>query len=385
MSRSVLNTPRAALVHDWLTGMRGGEKVLAALGHLLPEADLLTLVHARGSCHADIERRPIRTSWLDDLPGVARYYRYLLPAMPLAAEALDASRYDLIVSCSHCVAKGVGGRRAGQVHVCYCLTPMRYAWDVAATYRRRLGLTGQCLAALGPMLRAWDRRTAGHVDLFLAVSSHVAGRIRRAYGRSSVVLYPPVDVDFFTPADVPREDFYLLVSALAPYKRADLAVAAFARLGRPLTVIGTGQELARLRRRTPANVRLLGWCDDRTIRDHYRRCRAVVFPPLEDFGLVPLEAMACGAPVIALADGGALETVLDAGAAGVDRPTGVLFSPQTPEALAAAVERFERIEGVFKATDLRAWAEAFSPERFAEGFRRAVGPLLHERGWRLPG
>jgi len=375
---------RVALVHDWLTGMRGGEKVLACICALLPKAELFTLIHRPGSCSPLIEAKAIRTSWLNDLPAVSRYYRHLLPLMPLAIERMDVSNCDLIVSTSHCVAKGVGGRRAGQAHVCYCFTPMRYVWDAAEHYHRRVGIRRLALRALGPYLRAWDRRSAGGVDLFLADSACVAGRIRRAYGRGAVVLYPPVDVDFFTPADVPREDFYLIVSALTPYKRSDQAIEAFARLARPLKIIGAGQRLRKLRRMAPRNVELLGWRDDETVRDHYRRCRGLVFPQLEDFGIVPLEAMACGAPVIAYGAGGAMETVLDAANPAVTEPTGLLYRPQTPQALAAAVQRFERIEGRFNRQQLRNWAEQFSKERFIEGFKQAVGPLLLRAGFRPP-
>jgi len=383
-SRPTKEIRRVALVHDWLTGMRGGEKVLACICALLPKAELFTLIHRPGSCGPPIEDRAIRTSWLDDLPAVSRYYRQLLPLMPLAIERMDVSNCDLIVSTSHCVAKGIGGRRAGQVHVCYCFTPMRYVWDTAGHYHRRQGIRRLALRALEPYLRAWDRRSAAGVDLFLADSACVAGRIRRAYGRSAVVLYPPVDVDFFTPADVPREDFYLIVSALTPYKRADQAIEAFARLARPLKIIGTGQEIQKLRRMAPPNVRILGWCDDETVRDHYRRCRALVFPQLEDFGIVPLEAMACGAPVIAYGAGGALETVLDGGNPAVTEPTGLLYRPQSSQALAEAVEQFERIEGRFNPQRLRNWTEQFSKERFIEGFKQAVEPLLLRAGFRPP-
>ncbi|MBS3733595.1 MAG: glycosyltransferase [Phycisphaerae bacterium] len=376
--------PRVALVHDWLTGTRGGEKVLQRLLGLLPGAELFTLVHVPGSCTADIERRPIHTSWLSDLPGVRRGYRHLLGLMLPAAERMSVEQFDLIVSSSHCAAKGIGGRRDGQVHVCYCHTPMRYAWEAADDYARQLGPAGLALRAAGPFLRAWDRRTAGRVDRFVANSACVAGRIARAYGREAAVVHPPVDVGFYTPADVPREAFYLMVTALAPYKRVAMAMEAFAQLSRPLKVIGTGPPLGVLRRAAPRNVELLGWCDADTVRDHYRRCRAVIFPQREDFGIVPVEAMACGAPVIAYGEGGALETVRDAGAPHEREPTGLWFHPQTPEALAAAVERFDGMVDRIDPIALRRQAERFSPARFDEGFRAVVAPLLDERGWVLP-
>ena len=373
-------------MHDWLLTLRGGEKVLAELCSLMPDADILTLFHRPGAVGPPIEGRPIRASFLNRLPGVHRYYRHLLPLFPLAARTLDARAYDLVVSVSHCAAKAVGGRRKGQLHVCLCLTPMRYVWAVEKDYRRSLGLAGLALRALKPILAAWDRRTAARVDEFVAISHCIAERIRHAYDRPSVVLYPPADVDFYTPGNDAREDFYLLVSALTPYKRVDQAVEAFARLDRPLKIIGEGPESARLARNAPPNVQWLGWQTAEVIRDHYRRCRALIFPQLEDFGIVPVEAMACGAPVIAFGKGGATETVLDAANPAVADPTGLLYSPQTADALAAAVERFESpaMQSRFHADAIRRWAEQFSPQRFADGFKRILTPLLEKHSWPPP-
>ena len=370
---------RIALVHDWLTGMRGGEKVISALCRLLPEADLLTLVHVRGACDRWIERMRIITSFLNDLPGVKRYYRYLLPAMPLAIERLNAGDYDLIVSSSHCVAKGIV-RSPNAAHVCYCYTPMRYAWDQAQAYQRNMGLAGLALRALRGYLRAWDLRSAAHVDFFLADSRNVARRIWRTYRRTAEVVYPPIDTGFFTPSDEAREPFYLMVTALAPYKRVDQAIAAFAKLSRPLRIIGSGQEMKKLRRTCPANVTLMGWQCDEVVREHYRRCRALVFPGEEDFGMVPLEAMACGAPVIAYGAGGALETVLDVRQQTAVGPTGLLYRQQTVDALVSAVTRFEQFEDRFERRRLVAWAKCFSEENFFERFKRAVRPLLRVKG-----
>ncbi len=378
-------TPRIALVHDWLTGMRGGEKVLAEICRLLGDADLFTLIYSPGACGSVIEQRRIRTSWLSSLPGVRRYYRHLLPLMPGAIARLDVSQYDLVISTSHCVAKGIGGQHDGQVHVCYCFTPMRYIWAVGEDYHRRLGLSSLALRAVTPRLREWDRRSAGNVDLFLADSACVARRIAAAYGCDAEVLYPSVDVDFYSPAVVPREDFYLMVSALAPYKKVDQAIVAFSQLGKRLKIIGSGPEMKKLRAAAPANVELLGWQDDTVLRDHYRRCRALIFPQVEDFGIVPLEAQACGAPVIAYGEGGALETVLDAADPAVTAPTGLLYRPQTPPALAAAVRQFEELPaGTLKTDAMVEWVQNFSPQRFREGFIAAVTPLLEERGWTPP-
>ncbi len=363
-------------MHDWLTGMRGGEKVLSRLCGLIPVAEIFTLIHKAGSCGEITAGRRVHASILSSLPGAAKYYRHLLPVMPFVADMTDLGDYDIVIASSHCVAKGLGGKRPGQLKICYCHTPMRYAWDIGDDYRRRMGLSGAALHAFAPFLRAWDRRTAAQIDLFLANSVCVADRIRRAYGRSSVVLHPPIDVDFFTPADAPREDFYLMVSAMAPYKRVHHAIEAFGKLQKPLKIIGSGQELARLRRTSPPNVELLGWQDDITVRDHYRRCRAVVFPTFEDFGMVPLEAMACGTPVIAFAGGGVLETVTE--------KTGLLYEPHTPEALADAVMKFEQVGDRFKVAELRKRAEEFRSENFIEGFKRAVAPMLRKFNFSEP-
>ena len=374
---------RIAIVHDWLTGMRGGEKVLSLLCGLMPNADLFTLVRVPGVCDTRIEGMPIRTSFLNHLPGVRRYYRYLLPFMPLAIEQMDASGYDLIVSCSHCVAKGI--RQSPQAaHVCYCLTPMRYIWSQGEAYRDSMGLSGLALRLAQGYLRAWDRRSARHVDTFLANSRNVAERIRRCYGRASEVVHSPIDTAFFTPSSEVREDYYLMVTALSPYKRVDQAVAAFAELDRPLRVIGDGPLIKDLRRHAPENVTIMGWQSDDVVREHYRRCRALIYPGEEDFGLVPLEAMACSAPAIAYAAGGALETVLDLNCESGFGPTGILYAPQTVEALVSAVKRFEGNEGRFKRNVLAAWAQRFSPDRFLTQFKLVAATLLSEKGLPAP-
>ncbi|MBL7133469.1 MAG: glycosyltransferase [Phycisphaerae bacterium] len=374
---------RVALVHDWLTGMRGGEKVLSVLCRLLPDADLFTLIHTPGACDRSIERMRIITSCLNDLPWVERYYRCLLPVMPLAVESLDLEGYDLIISSSHCVAKGII-RPPESLHVCYCHTPMRYAWSQAEQYHQTMGLLGLALRAVRGYLRAWDRRSAGHVDCFIANSHNVGRRILRSYGRHSEVVYPPVDTDLFSPGRKPREDFYLMVTAMAPYKRVDQAVLAFSRLGRRLVIIGRGQQSRQLMKNATENISFLGWQSDEVVRDHYRRCRALIFPGEEDFGMVPAEAMACGAPVISYRGGGAGETVLDVDAPDPNGPTGLLYGPQTPEALAAAVKRFEQVEHCFAPRHAANWARRFSGRTFTEGIKRVVGPMLRRRGLGQP-
>lgn len=359
-------TRRAALVHDWLTGMRGGEKCLEVLCRHWPDAALFTLLHRPGTVSDDIARLRPRTSFLQQFPGVHRYYRYLLPLMPAAVRTLRLPPCDVVVSFSHCVAKAVRAPR-GVPHVCYCFTPMRYAWHMQDAYfggGRVRGLKARLLDGFLARLREWDRRTAAGVTHFVAISQTVRRRIAECYGRDSAVIYPPVDTDYYCPAPVPRENYYLALSAFAPYKRLDLAVEACNRLGRHLVVIGSGQDEARLRSRAGSTVSFLGWQPDAAIRDHLRRCRALLFPGEEDFGIVPVEAMACGAPVIAYGAGGATETVV---APGTRRePTGVFFAEQTADCLAEAITEFERRPADFHPDAARRQALRFNAPRFTE-------------------
>jgi len=359
-------TPRVALVHDWLTGMRGGEKCLEVLCRRWPQAQLFTLLHRSGSVSSAIEDLPRNTTFLHHLPGVSRYYRYLLPAMPLAAATWRLPPCDLVVSFSHCVAKSARPPR-DVPHVCYCFTPMRYAWHMRDSYfgkDRVNGLKARLLSRLLAELRDWDRRTADAVTYFLAISRTVQQRIRECYGRESSVIYPPVDTDFYCPAPVARSDYYLAVSAFAPYKRLDLAISACNRLQRPLVIIGTGQDGHRLQRMAGPTVQFLGWQTDEQVRHHLRRCRALLFPGEEDFGIVPVEAQACGAPVIAFGRGGATETVVPHG--GRREPTGVFFAEQSVESLLDAMTRFESHAHEFAAAPTRRQALRFNATRFRE-------------------
>lgn len=357
---------RVALVHDWLTGLRGGEKVLDQLAALFPDADLYTLVHVRGSTTPRIERLRIRQSALDRLPGVSVYYRALLPLFPAAIERLRLPGYDLVISVSHAVAKGVRVP-AGAVHVCYCLTPMRYVWDQADAYLGR-GAARVLAAPLAAYLRRFDVRTSTpeRVTRFLAVSHAVADRIQRHYGRRAAVVYPPVDVDRIRPSGRPPEDFYLLVGGFVPYKREELVVDAFRRLDRRLVVAGDGPRRARIAASAPPNVHFTGRVSDDALADLYARCRALIYPQEEDFGLVAVEAQAAGRPVIAFARGGARETVAphDAGGRSALAPTGVWFDTQTLGAIVSAVQCFERCERDFDSAAIRSRAERFSTARF---------------------
>lgn len=376
---------KVALVHDWLNGMRGGEKVLEVLCELFPEADLYTLLYEKGKVIPVITDRHLVTSFIQRLPGARSFYRYYLPLFPLAVKKLGLEKgdYDLVISTSHCVAKGVTPP-PGALHLCYCFTPMRYIWALEKDYFGR-GLKRWLAAPLLEALRRWDRRTAAGVNRFVAISRHVAERIRRCYGREAEVIYPPVNSDFFTPAPVKKENYFLIVSALVPYKRIDLAIEAFNRLQYPLRIIGAGTELKKLSRRAASHIEFLGWQSDGVLRDHYRRARALIFPGEEDFGITPLEAMACGTPVIAYGRGGLTETVLPVGRDGARRASGLFFNDPTPESLAGAVRQFEQLEGNFDKNFIRAEAERFSRDRFRsriesflreeiERFRRVYQP-----------
>ena len=365
---------RVALVHDWLTGMRGGERCLEVFCELFPEADLFTLLHIPGRVSPTIERHRITTSFIQNLPAAARRYRHYLPLMPAAVGGFDFRGYDLVLSSSHCVAKGA--RPApGAVHVSYCFTPMRYVWDRYDDYvGDHAGLSARlALPALAPALRTWDRWASRRVHHFVAISEHVRRRVRHCYGREAAVIYPPVDTQRFELTDGADGDFYLAVSALVPYKRIDLAILAAGAMGRRLLVVGTGPEAARLQALAGPTVEFLGWRSDAEIARLYRACRAVLFPGCEDFGIVPLEAMAAGRPVIALAAGGALETIVPLG--GEEPPTGLLFEEQSVEGLTSAIRRFEDHADRFHPKALRARAELFDRERF----RTAVQAYLEAR------
>ncbi len=382
---------KVALVHDWLTGMRGGEKCLEVFCGLFPRATLFTLVHNRGAVSPTIEAMEIRTSFIERLPGARRMHQRYLPLFPAAVERWDLSGYDFILSTSHCVAKGARPAR-GALHVCYCHTPMRYVWEFYDEYFRGPG-AGVATRAVMPLvargLRRWDRATAARVHRFVANSRHVAERIRRVYGREADVIHPPVDTERFggdafaasggfsgreaakenaaRPRASERTAPLLVVSKLVPYKRVDLAVRAAAALGAPLRVIGDGPERARLEAIAGPTVCFEGWVDDARLADAYRDARALLFPGIEDFGIVPLEAQACGTPVIAFAAGGALESV-------VDGATGIHFAPQTVEALVGAIRRLDDLD--FDAAAARAHAERFSRPRFRDEIRAYLAPLI---------
>jgi glycosyltransferase involved in cell wall biosynthesis len=346
--------------------MRGGERVLEALCELHPDADIFTLCHVRGSVSPAIERHRIETSFVQRLPGAATHYRRYLPLFPLAVEQFDLDAYDLVISASHCVAKSVVASGRAR-HLCYCFSPMRYAWDQFEVYfgPARVGRLANRLVYRPVMARLarWDAATASRVHRFVAISAHVAGRIRRYYNREATIVYPPVDTVFFHPADTTPGPHFLVVSALVPYKRIELAMDACERVGAPLRIIGDGPDRRRLAARARGNVELLGRLSDEAVRDEYRKALAVILPGEEDFGIVPVEAHACGRPVVALGRGGALETV-------IDDENGVLFGEPTVADLASALERVASRR--FNTAGIRASAQRFARDRHLQGLRDVI-------------
>jgi len=351
------------LAHDWLSGMRGGERVLELLCNGFPSAEIYTLVHNPSAISETINSHRVHSSFLQRFPRVENYYRYLLPLMPTAIERMRPDSVDLVVSTSHCVAKGLIPP-AGARHVCYCFTPMRYAWQFYKEYFGNNPLKKAVLKPLLARMRDWDRRASERVDRFIAISNHVRARIERHYGRQADVVYPPVDLDYYKPgAGEPTADFDLIVSALVPYKRIDLAVRAYTRSGEPLKLVGVGTEFDALSRMAGENIEFLGWRSYEEIRELYRNCRQLVFPGEEDFGLVPVEAQACGRPVVAYAKGGALETVQD----GV---SGVFFKEQSEDALIDATRR--AADTGWDSSAIRRSAERFGIKQFLNGLDAVI-------------
>ncbi len=368
---------RVALAHDWLTGMRGGEKVLELLCRRFPEAPLWTLIHNPGSVSSAITNRTIHTSLLQRLPFASRRYRSYLPFFPLLAETNKVAHADIVVSTSHAVAKSMvkRGRKHCKLHICYIHTPMRYAWDLFDEYfgPERVGYLKSRLfyKPLLHWVKQYDRATVKRVDLFIANSSYVAERVRRCYGREAAVLPPPVDLRRFSKVRREPEDWFLVVSALVPYKRVDHAIRACARLGRRLKIVGTGPETERLRqltREVGGMVEFVGFVGDEELVDYYRRARALLFPGVEDFGIVPVEAIAAGCPVIAFKKGGILDSMTE--------ETAVLYSHQSVDGLVGAIGEFEDRRSRFDEATLRKQGTVFGEESFLRGFEEILQTAL---------
>ena len=370
---------RLGFVHEWLVSHAGSERVVAAAAECYPGSPIFTLVHNPAATRGtEFKKHPITTSWLQRLPGAAggSKHRLYLPLMPMAVESLDVGGLDVVVSSSHAVAKGVL-TRADQLHISYVHTPARYAWDLYHEHLREVvgrthtgtevpepgrvgGLKGALAQGVMHYFRGWDFAAAQRVDVFVANSRYVARRIWKTYRREAAVIYPPVDVERFTPAER-REDFYLVVSRLVPYKRVTAIAEAFTRLGRPLVIVGDGPETDAVRKASGPNVTLVGELDDAAVAERMARCRAFVIAADEDFGITAVEAMAAGAPVIAYGKGGVRETV-------VEGETGVFFAEQTADGVAEGVTKFEAFKSGLDAGVIRSRAERFSRARFQREF-----------------
>ncbi|MBI5476804.1 MAG: glycosyltransferase [Ignavibacteriales bacterium] len=360
-----MNQPQnIAIVHDWLVSMRGGEKVLEVLCELYPDATLFTLLHDKGKCSPAIEGMNIKTSFLQKFPSSTKKYQYYLPLFPTAIEQFDMSDFDLVISSSHAAAKGVRVRD-NALHICYCYTPMRYIWDQYEQYfgkERASTATRVAMKLSLNYLRKWDVASSKRVGEFIGISNAVRERINRIYNRDAVVIFPPVDVDRFS-VSIKDGGYYLIVSALVPYKMIDLAVEAFNQLGERLIIIGTGNQEQKLKSMARKNIEFLGWADDDTVKKYYEGCRALIFPGEEDFGIVPVEAMACGKPVIAFNKGGALDTMID----GV---TGLFFKELNPESLLEQIKSLKQHN--FDPEKIREHALKFDRKLFKKNIRSFV-------------
>jgi glycosyltransferase involved in cell wall biosynthesis len=370
---------KVALVHDWLTGMRGGEKCLEVFCEIFPQADLYTLIYDPDGVSPIIKQLNVTASWIDRLPRAKKHFRYLLPLFPRAIEKFDFGAYDLVLSSSHCVAKGIFPHRA--FHVAYVHAPMRYVWDQHDAYFGA-GAPWPSRAAMAlcrRYLQQWDLRSAGRIDDLIANSNNVAVKIKRLYGREAAVIHPPVDVERFRLAEC-QEPYYLIVSALVPYKKIDVAIEAFNRLDLPLRIAGEGPLRRKLEKLAAPNVEFLGWVSDEQLADLYASCQAVIFPGEEDFGIVPLEAQASGRPVIAYGKGGSLETVVPLNGAGPAAPTGIFFDELTPERLVAAVRAYRQNRDRFDPAAIRRHSCRFSRDRFKVEIRNYLATRARKRG-----
>ena len=372
---------KIAVIHDWLVTIAGAEKVLAEILAIYPDADLFAVVDFLNEDQREfISNKTSRTTFIQKFPIASSKYRAYLPFMPLAIEQLDLSDYDLVISSSHAVAKGVI-TGPDQVHVSYVHSPIRYAWDMQHQYLRESGLDkgGKSWLTRWVLhkMRIWDARTAHGVDHFIANSRFIARRIQKVYGRQAQVINPPINVDHF-PLVEEKDDFYLTASRMVAYKRIDLIVQAFNRMPQKrLLVIGTGPDFKKIKSLAGPNVELLGYQSDEVLRDLMGRARAFVFAAEEDFGIIPVEAQACGTPVIAYGKGGILDSIIADG----DQPTGLFFDAQNCESLCSAVERFDQLQTKFSPIACRRNAERFSPVRFRDEIKNAVNEALeiHQR------
>jgi len=373
--RPTASVPRTAVVHDWLVTWRGGENVLEQVLKVVPDADLYALVDfLPDALRARISGRRARTSWLQGVPFARDHFRKFLPLFPAAIRAIDLGAYDRVISISHAVAKNVR-TRPGQEHLCYCLTPMRYAWDMRDAYLASLRPRSPIRWSVGTVLgrlRRWDAQASAGVTRFSGISRYVVDRIARAYGRSATLIYPPVEVDVFRPASpASTRECFVTAGQWVPYKKVDAIVAAFRALPHlRLVVVGEGPEASKVRAAAGDNVTFVGSVEQARLVEILQSARAFVFAAEEDFGILPVEAQACGTPVIALSRGGTCETIIAEG----DHPTGILFDHQTPDDIAAAIRRFEAREHHIDRDACRAQSLKFSASRFRAEFGRWLEP-----------
>ena len=359
---------RVAIVHYWFTGYGGGERVIEAFAEMFPQADFFCLLASEDHEVPALRGRRLTTSFVGRIPGATRWYRYFLLLYPFALEQFDFSNYDLVISSESGPAKGVI-TSPQTCHICYCHSPMRYIWDMYHESRRSMNpLTRAIFSATAHYLRLWDFSTAARVDHFVANSSFISARIRKCYRRESTVIHPPTDTSAgYICSNI--DDYYLVVSRLVPYKRVDLAIAACNRLQRRLHIVGTGPEYKSLKRIAGPTIEFLGKLDERSLRDNYARCRALLFPGEEDFGLVPVEVQSHGRPVIAYGSGGALETIIaESPGDDIANCTGLFFQSETEESLCQAISRFEEVESQFRPQFIRSSVERFSLCRFKAEF-----------------
>ena len=372
-----LKKAKIAVVHDWLTGMRGGEKVLEIIFELFPDADLFTLLYNEGSVSSLISNRKIRTSFINQLPFKTTKYRHYLPLFPTAIELFDFKAYDIIISTSHCVAKGVR-TPPDTLHISYVHSPMRYVWDMYEDYfgKDKIGLMQKIIIPLfANYLRMWDVTSSNRVDYFIANSQHVANRIQKYYRRDAAVIHPPVDTTTYKRSEI-NEDFYLVISALVPYKKIDLAIQAFNQTNKPLIVIGEGPEKTKLKRMANKNIQFVDGINGDRLYDYYSKCNALIFPGEEDFGIVPVEAQSCGKPVIAYAKGGALETVISYNGVNENKCTGLFFKEQNANSLINTIEQFETIN--WDADFINQHAQKFSKEKFKKGLSLFINQKISD-------
>lgn len=362
---------KIAFVCDWLTGMRGGERCLEAMCEVYPQADIYTLVYYAENFNGEFESHKVTTSFIQKLPGNDKNFRRYLPLFPKAIERFDFSGYDFVLSFSHCVAKSILVPE-NVPHVCYCHSPVRYSWDMRNDYIASLPRTKRPVANLIlNRLRKWDLKTAGRPDHYIANSEFIRDRVKRNYGLDASVIYPPVDCSRFEISNT-NEDFYLVLSALVPYKRIDIAVKAFSKIGKRLIVVGRGSELGKLKDMAGGNIEFVSDASDDEVTSFLMNAKGLVFPGVEDFGIVPLEAQACGKPVIAFGEGGALETVIGLDCDNYDQATGVFFYEQSEQALIDAVKKLENSYAKFSPQSCRKNAMSFNRERYKSEMKELI-------------